>query len=97
MSSSVYISAIKPPDDTWTKHKAVWDACMVAGVDIPGETINYFEGERPDPDGVKIEMGWVGHSEHEALVEGNDDHYYVMLIDISKLPENTRYIKLKAG
>lgn len=54
MGMSTHVIGFKPPDETWQRMKAVWDACEAAGIDLPAEVDHYFQGERPDPAGVEV-------------------------------------------
>ena len=95
MSATLVISAVKPPDEIWKKHKAVWDACIAAGVSVPPEIDAFFEGESPNPAGVEVFLSFVNHdSEHEAVTEAEDKWGYTKLVDITKLPKDTRYIQV---
>ena len=56
MGMSTHIDGIREPDDSWKRMKAVWDACREAGVSLPREVNEYFDGETPDPDGVVLNL-----------------------------------------
>ena len=54
MSMSTHVLGFKPPDDKYNEMKAIWDACEVAGVEIPDEVSAFFDDEEPDPTGVVV-------------------------------------------
>lgn len=56
MGMSMHVSAFRPPDEKWKRHKAVWDACAAADVDLPKETAEFFDNERPDESGVELHL-----------------------------------------
>jgi len=53
-TSGVY--GIRPPDEKWRQMKAVYDACIVASVEIPEEVIEFFDGEAPIAEGVLLDL-----------------------------------------
>lgn len=56
MSMSTHVTGFAPPDATWTKMKAVWDACQAANVPVPQTVDDFFDGEDPDPAGIEIDL-----------------------------------------
>lgn len=56
MSMSTNVVGFRPPDAKWEKMKAIYDACETAGVSIPDEVDEYFNGEPPDDAGVKVDL-----------------------------------------
>lgn len=54
MSLTVSIEGFRPPDETWLKHKAVWDACKAAGVDVPQATVAFFGDTWPEDRGIVV-------------------------------------------
>ena len=99
MSASVSVVAVKAPDDMWRKHKAVYDACKAADIDPPEETDRYFEDGEPNPIGVIVRLGYVGHSatDHPSADSFIDDHATGIRVDISKLPVGTTHIEVEWG
>lgn len=51
-----YVLAFAPPDDTWRRMKAAWDACKAAGAPVPREVERFFNDEEPDEAGVEIKI-----------------------------------------
>jgi hypothetical protein len=56
MSMSTHVTGFTPPDDRWTAMKAIWDACLAAGVLVPDEVETFFGDQDPDPAGVEIAL-----------------------------------------
>lgn len=54
MGMSTHVVGFIPPDEKWQKMKAVWDACRAAGVEVPEDVCDFFEGGEPDPAGVEV-------------------------------------------
>ncbi|KKM72072.1 hypothetical protein LCGC14_1424130 [marine sediment metagenome] len=97
MSTNVYISAIKLPDDAWQKHQTVWDACNDAGVEIPQETSDYFNGEPPGLVGVVIGLGSIMYPKGDCVREFSDEYTRGVEVDVTMLPSNTRFIRVTWG
>lgn len=84
MSMSTYVKGFTPPDETWQKMKAVWDACASAGLAPPGEVEEFFGGEPPDPAGVETDLPareW--HGDGEAGYE----------VDVAAIPARCTVIR----
>jgi hypothetical protein len=56
MGMSTFVFGFKPPDEDWKKMKAIWDACVVAGIDPPREVSRFFEDDKPDDAGVCLDL-----------------------------------------
>ena len=84
MSMSTYVTGFKPPDEVWLGHKAVWDSCSAAGVDIPDATLEFFEHEPPDPKGVEVELPL---REHSTDAESGYE------LDVASIPEGVTIIR----
>ena len=87
MSISTHFVAFRPPDEKWQRMKEVYDACKKAGINIPKEVGEFFEYENPDPNGVQVDI-------EQAVEDWNDGDMYGYEIDLSKLPDNTRYVRV---
>lgn len=90
MGMSTHVEGFKPPDELWRKHKAVWDACKAAGVQAPSETLQYFNHERPDDSGVKLDQPALGDAVkvYEAEMQNGFE------IDIRKLPKDVVIVRV---
>lgn len=84
MGMSTHVIGIAPPDETWKKMKAIFDACEEAGVKVPGDVMKFFNHENPDPDGVKIEI---------KGEKWSDDGASGIQIDLKTLPAHVRYVR----
>lgn len=61
LSTTTYVYGIKPPDEKWRRMRAVWDACVEAGVGPPNEVEVFFGHEPPSAtDGVVIDLEKIG-------------------------------------
>ena len=88
MSMSTHFVAFRPPDEKWQRMKEVYDVCKKAGINIPKEVGEFFEYENPDPNGVQVDI-------EQAVEDWNDgDMCNGYEIDLSKLPDNIRYIRV---
>jgi hypothetical protein len=84
MGMSTHIRGVIPPDETWQKMKAVWDACEAARVPVPDEVEDFFGGEPPDPAGVVIE---IETRPHKAYMEEGYE------VDLASLPPHVKTIR----
>lgn len=88
MSMHTYLVAFHPPDEKWRKMKSVYDACVGAGVKAPDEVYDFFNDEKPDESGVKIDL-----KGHESVSLWSRDMEVGFEIDISKLPKGVKTIR----
>lgn len=86
MSMSTRVVGFRPPDETWKRMKAIWDACDVAGVSIPDEVMEFFDDQVPDPSGVEVKI--------EAREWRGDmrDGYEV---DVDQIPAGVKVIRFE--
>jgi len=88
MGMSTHAVGFKPADDQWKKMKAVWDSCVEAGCGIPEVVDAFFDGEDPrDKPGMEVELG-------EACQPWGAEFKDGYQIDVTKLPEGVRYIRV---
>lgn len=85
--SKINITAFIAPNYQWKKMKAVWDACIVAGIEIPTEVHEYFNGTEPSMDGVEVN---IYHCIDELPNSEWKIHY-------GKLPKNLNCILINIG
>ena len=84
MSMSKHVIGFVPPDDDWKKMKAIYDACEKAGIEPPDEVNEFFDNEKPDASGQKIE---IPHEEwHGDISEGFE-------IKVSEIPKQVKVIR----
>lgn len=92
MSMSTHIYGIKPPDEKWKKMKAIWNACLNAGIDVPDEVDDFFGEEEPNELGVVVSKEQLGDAVL-PIIPGYAEKGFI--IDISKLPKDIQYIKIE--
>jgi len=87
VSMSVYVKGFTPPDETWLRMKAVWDACKTAGLAVPPEVQEFFGGAAPDPAGAETDLPvrkWKGGEMGES--EGYE-------LDVAAIPPHVQVIR----
>lgn len=83
MGMSTHVIGFVPPDETWQKMKAIYDACEAAGIEPPQEVEDFFDGE-PDPQGQEME---IPHRKWEADAREGFE------IDVSAIPPQVKVIR----
>lgn len=84
---STYVVGYRPADETWDKHLAVWEACDAAGVDIPQETLDFFDDESPlDKPGMEVSI-------KNACKEYQNEYQQGYEVDITKLPKDVKILR----
>lgn len=84
MSTSVI--GFAPPDEKWKKMKAIYDSCEAAGIDVPDEVDEFFDGETPDPAGVSVDLD-------SLLEDWSTESQQGYQIEIAKLPKNVKILR----
>ena len=82
MSHRLHVVGFRPPDETWHRMKAAYDACNSANVPIPKEVDDYFGDEEPDPSGVEIKL-----TNHECCEDYSPEMVEGFEVDLTKLPK----------
>jgi hypothetical protein len=90
VSMSTHVVGIKPPDETWLRMKAAWDACRTADVDPPKEVEKFFNYEVPDDAGVRLNQEALG----DAIKVWEDDSRDGYEIDVTKLPKDVKIVRV---
>lgn len=98
--ASVRVVGIRPPDTKWKKMKAIWDACLDAGIEVPSEVEEFFGGQGPHQEGIVVEIEKeVCYNDDEfmtlGLRNGTEGNYY--LIDLDSIPDNITHLKVWLG
>lgn len=88
MGMTTYVRGIKPPDETWLKMKAVWNACDEAGVPIPVRVVDYFDHQPPDEGGVEVRL-----DDSLAVTPYTADGVAGIEVDLSKLPDDVTILR----
>lgn len=86
MSMNTYVQGGKPADEEYKKMAKVWDACDLAGIDIPDEVYDFFDGEKPDGKTMWVDI-------KEFVTEESFDGEEVWTVDVSKLPKDIKLIQ----
>lgn len=87
MGMSTHVVGFRPADDTWNKMKEAWIACENAGVDIPKEIYNFFEGINPeDRPGAEVNLG-------KSVREWRDDYRQGYEVDLTKIPKDVKILR----
>lgn len=92
---NIHVCGFKPPDEKWTKMKAVWDACKDAGVDPPKDVSAFFNHEEPDPAGVEIDEKAL--KKCGAAVDFEGDMQEGFDIHVDKLPKDVKIVRVYAS
>lgn len=53
---STYVVGFKPPDEKFNSYRKIWEECEKLDISIPAEVYEFFEGEKPDPQGIIVEF-----------------------------------------
>lgn len=92
MSMSTHVMGFKPPDAKWHMMKAVYDACIAAGLSVPSEVSAFFGHDAPDPAGVTVSQDALQKcgavKRYQAEMEDGFD------IDIKKLPPDVTVVRV---
>ena len=89
MSMSTHIVGIRPPDDLWRKHKAIWDACAAVDICPPRETMEFFGCEAPDDAGILIHVRELGDAVTDWTVGARGGFQ----VEIAKLPTRITHLR----
>lgn len=84
VSVSIHVIGFVPPDDRWRKMRAVYDSCRDAGLDIPAEVADFFDGQAPDDNGQEVDLP------HRLW---SDDSRSGIEIDVAALPPSVQIIR----
>lgn len=89
---STHVIGFSPPDETWQRMEAVWDACHAAGIDPPVAVSEFFDDEPPDTRGVLIDQR--GLEKCGAVKAWRDETREGYEVEIAKLPNNVKFIRM---
>jgi hypothetical protein len=87
MGMSMHVIGIKPPDDRWNKMKGAYDACQAAGIPVPDAVLSFFEGEEPDPLGVRVDIPAYARDDYQESARD------VIEVDLSKLDPDVTVLR----
>lgn len=86
MSMSTHVVGFRPPDDKWKKMKEAYDACHKAGVMVPPEVDDFFEGEEPSNNDMQVDISKAVKPFRADMQEGYE-------VDITKLPKDVKVVR----
>lgn len=90
MGMSTHIVGFRQADDRWKRMKAAYEACEAAGVEIPDDVDDFFDGEPPgDKPGMEVDIKC-----SPAVSEYNDDSLSGFEIDIRELSKDIGIIRV---
>lgn len=92
MSMSMHCLAVKPADEKYKKMAAAYRACEEAGISPPQDVVEFFNHEEPDDTGTTVTLGGYD-SKHPSCEKWRDDSTEGFQVDITRLPEGTRYVR----
>ena len=87
MSMSSYVIGIVPADENYQKMLHVYDACVSAGIPLPDEVDDFFDGELPpNRDGMEVEI--------DTIKDPNPrDMQDALVVDLDTIPAHVRKLK----
>lgn len=89
MGMTIHVIGIIPPDAKFKKMLAAHTACLLAGIEIPEELQKFFNYERPDENGVLIDI-----ENDDCVKEYNSTSVSGFDIDVNKLPVGVKIIRV---
>lgn len=87
------VVGIKPPNDKFIKMKKIWDVCSEAGVSIPKEVEEFFNGEAPDEKGVIIDIKLFDAYKNIVRTWDDGDMKNGLEVDLTKLPKDITILR----
>jgi len=88
MSISTFIEGIIPPDETWQRMQAAYNACKSAGVEPPREVRDFFGDDEPNGKGRSVEL---------PATEWRDDNYDGFDVNVADIPPHVKIIRVRWG
>ena len=85
MPVTPYIRGIIEPDETFRKKFNAFQACKEAGIKIPEELWDYFDGDQPDPSGIVVPI--------EASCDKGDWSHRILEVDLTTLRKDVSKIQ----
>lgn len=94
MGMSTHIVGFIPPDETWKKKKAAYDACREAGVPVPVELSEFFGDEEPDDNGREVDLKPRGRAKVPGVTAWGADSQEGYEVNLAELAEEYPDVKI---
>lgn len=88
MGMSTHVYGFKPVDKKYKKLEEIYHLCNEQGITIPDEVDDFFNGERPDPCGVIIDL-----KDKSYVSKYCDDMSQGFEIDLTKISRDINIIR----
>jgi hypothetical protein len=89
---SLGVVGIMPADEAYKKKLAAYRACEEAGIAMPEELEKFFGHRVPNALGLQIDL-----YNHPSVEPYNEEGCEGYTIDVSKLPEGVRFVRVYAS
>lgn len=90
MGTSVDIYCLRDRDEEFETMKTIAEACLKQKIKWPAQVDKYFEGSTDYEAALEIQVA-------SGIEEVDDDNYQIWDIDLSKLPQGAKRIRVKWG
>lgn len=87
MSMSTTVVGFMPADEKWVQMKAIFDNCIINGIDPPQEVWEFFGGDSPEGDPGRI----VKLDSILTPITSNCESGYEL--EVAKIPANVKFIR----
>jgi len=89
---STHVIGFKPPDTKWKLMRSIWESCEEANVTIPEDVYDFFNGEKPQEDGVKVSQKQLADADAIRHYKGDMEQGYEILVDM--IPSDIKIIRV---
>lgn len=87
MGMTTHVVGFRPADDRWNQMKKAWEACTAAGIPLPREVYEFFDGEEPDDKpGMDVDI-------EDAIAPFNAEGRRGFDVHIDKLPPGVKTVR----
>lgn len=88
MGMSTHLIGLIPADAKYKKMRAIWENCYEYDIRIPPEVEKYFEGERPDGNGIRVPL-----KEEDGVTSYVSEGENGFEVELSKLPKDVKFLR----
>jgi hypothetical protein len=85
------VVGFKPANDRFKEMKAVWDACVRAGISVPAEVRHFFHDKAPDDQGVEVPLA--GMTRDPAVTPYKAEMEEGFNVDLTKLDPDVKILR----